>query len=95
MKAILASLLIANAAFAADDAPIIVRAGDVMPVSGVLLPDALAVRRAQDLVACKAEVASLTPVVRDSVSPAVVVLIAVGGVLLGGAVGFAVARAVK
>ena len=79
-------------AWGADDAPVLLQPGDPAPVAGVLLPDALAVRRAAELEGLRAETASLK---EDAGKPNVLVLVLVGvaGVLVGGAVGYGVAKA--
>jgi hypothetical protein len=96
VRALAASLcvLLAVPAYAADDAPIMLPAGAVAPVAGVLLPDALAVTQAQRVRACEAERESLKA---DAGKPNVglIVLAAVLGVVVGGAAGVAVATAVK
>jgi len=84
-------LALSTASYAADDAPVALKAGDPAPVSGVLLPDALAVRRAQELVAMRAEVESLK---KDAGVPVALVVVAVAlGVVAGGAAGYGVAVA--
>jgi len=84
-------LALSTASYAADDAPVVLRAGDPAPVQGVLLPDALAVRRARELVAMRAEVESLK---KDAGVPVGLVVLAVAlGVVAGGAAGYGVAVA--
>lgn len=95
MKTLAASLalLLAAPALAADDAPIIITAGTQAPVSGVLLPDAVAVVQAQRVRACEAERDSLKASAGIPV-PVIVVLVAVG-LLAGGAAGYGVAVATR
>ena len=50
---------------------------------------------AQTLVAKDARIASLETSLKSTPSPAVVVVLVVAGVLIGGAVGYGVSRAVK
>lgn len=78
-------------AWAADDAPVIMVAGDPAPVAGVLLPNDLAVRRAKELTALRAENESLK---KDAGTPVgLVVALIVAGVVAGGAAGFGIAKA--
>ena len=97
MKAVLLSalLVLPSLARAADDAPTVLHAGDAAPVSGVLLPDALAVRDGKELASCRAELPALRKSVADAPSVPVVVALVVAGVVLGGAAGAGVAYAVK
>ena len=74
------------------DAPVVLQAGDPAPVAGVLLPDALAVRRAKELEGLRAETVSLKEDA-GKVPVGLIVLVAVLGVVVGGAAGFAVSRA--
>jgi hypothetical protein len=84
-------LSLANVARAADDAPVIMVAGDPAPVAGVLLPNDLAVRRAKELTALRAENESLK---KDAGTPiALVVVLVALGVVAGGAAGYGVAKA--
>ncbi len=91
---LMVALLLAQASYAADDKPITLAPGDAAPVAGVLLPDALAVRRAQELAACRVEVPELRKKVEAAPSPALVVVLVVAGVLAGGAAGYGIAKAV-
>jgi len=87
------ALLLASHAWAADDAPVVMQPGDAAPVAGVLLPDALAVRRAKELTALRAENEQLK---KDAGTPVpLVVGLVVLGVVLGGAAGYGIARAVR
>ena len=81
-------------AWAADDAPVLLAAGEVAPVAGVLLPNDVAVRRAKELVACDAERTSLKAAPAP-LPPLAVVGLVVLGVLAGGAAGYGIAKAVK
>jgi len=95
VKALTALLcvLLAAPAFAEGDAPIIVKAGEQVPVSGLLLPDAVAVKQAKRVTACEAENASLK---KDAGVPVVVVVLAVAlGVVVGGAAGYGISVAVS
>ena len=95
MRALVLLLVVAlaSASFAADDAPVQLQPGDPAPVAGVLLPDALAVRRARELVAMRAEVESLK---KDAGVPVGLVVLAVAlGVVAGGAAGYGVAVATQ
>lgn len=92
--ALLLALALSAPAWAADDAPVVLAAGDIAPVAGVLLPDAVAVDRARELVACRIE--------RDALKgqpppmpPLVVVGLVVLGVVAGGAAGYGIAVATK
>lgn len=88
MKALAASLCVFLAApcLAAEDAPIIVKQGEQVPVSGLLLPDAVAVQQAKRVTACEAERDSLK---KDAGIPVAVVVLAVAlGVVVGGAAGY-------
>lgn len=93
MKALAASLALALAlpCYAADDAPVVLQAGAVAPVAGLLLPDAIAVTQAKRVKACEAERDSLKA--DAGVPVAVVVLSVVLGVVAGGAVGYGIATA--
>lgn len=88
------ALAFVTPAWAADDAPVQLAAGDVAPVSGVLLPDALAVRRAKELTALRAEVEAIKAA-PEPLPPALVVGLVVLGVVVGGAAGYGIARVVK
>ena len=91
MLSLVLCLSLANVAHAADDAPVIMVAGDPAPVAGVLLPNDLAVRRARELTALRAENESLK---KDAGAPVgLVVALIVAGVVLGGAAGYGVAMA--
>jgi hypothetical protein len=92
MLSLVLCLSLANVArAAADDAPVIMVAGDPAPVAGVLLPNDLAVRRAKELTALRAENESLK---KDAGTPiALVVVLVALGVVAGGAAGYGVARA--
>jgi len=94
VRALAASLcvLLAAPALAEGDAPIIVKAGEQVPVSGLLLPDAVAVQQAKRVTACEAERDSLK---RDAGIPVAVVVLAVAlGVVVGGAAGYGISVAV-
>lgn len=96
MRALAASLalLLAVPAYAADDAPIVLQAGAVAPVAGVLLPDAVAVAAAQRLKGCEAERDSLKAA-PGPLHPAVVVALVVLGVVAGGAAGYGISQATR
>ena len=94
MLALVLCLGLANVARAADDAPVIMVAGDPAPVAGVLLPNDLAVRRAKELTALRTENAELKAA-PAGMPVGLVVLLVVAGVVAGGAVGYGVAKAVK
>lgn len=79
----------------ADDAPLAVQPGDPAPFAGVLVPEGLAVRRAQELAACRVEVPELRKAVLAAPSPALVVVLVVAGVFAGAAAGYGVSRAMK
>jgi hypothetical protein len=87
------ALVMALPAHAADDAPIIVRAGEQAPMSGILLPDVVAVEQAKRIRGCEAERDSLKAAV--SVPVGLVVLGVVLGIAVGGAAGYAVASATR
>lgn len=95
MKALAASLalLLVAPAYAADDAPIIIRAGEQAPTSGILLPDAVAVEQAKRIRACEAERDALKAAV--GVPVGLVVVAVVLGLAAGGAAGYAVATATR
>lgn len=86
-------LVLSLQCYAADDAPVLLQAGDPAPVAGVLLPDALAVRRARELAACNVELPKLREGLKASPTPLVVVLVAVGSALVGAAVAVGVVKA--
>jgi hypothetical protein len=90
-------LVLSLRAFAADDAPVLLKAGDPAPVAGVLLPDALAVRKAQSSAACNVERDALKEVALKStpLPPLVVVGLIALGVVVGGAAGFGIAKATQ
>lgn len=92
LSLILAVTLLPLSSWAADDAPVELAAGTPAPVSGVLLPDALAVRRAKELAALRTEVAELKAQPAP-LPPLVVVGLVLLGVVAGGAAGYGVARA--
>lgn len=52
MKTALALCLVSSLAFAAPDAPVILKAGQVAPVSGTLVPDATRIQEGKDHAAC-------------------------------------------
>jgi hypothetical protein len=88
-------LVLSLASYAAEpaDAPVILAAGDPAPVAGVLLPNNLAVRRAKELTALRAETEALK---KETGTPvALVVALIVVGVVAGGAAGYGVARATR
>ena len=93
--ALVALLLAAPVARAAEDAPLVLVAGQVAPVDGLLLPDSLAIESAKELAACRAEVPALKDAVAKSPSALVVVLIAVAALAVGGGVGAGVALSVS
>lgn len=91
MLSLVLCLSLASVARAADDAPVIMVAGDPAPVAGVLLPNDLAVRRAKELTALRAENESLK---KEAGAPiALVVVLVALSVVAGGAAGYGVARA--
>lgn len=91
MLSLVLVLSLANVARAADDAPVVMQAGDPAPVSGVLLPNDLAVVRAKELTRLRVENESLK---KDAGTPiGLVVVLIVAGVVAGGAAGYGVARA--
>lgn len=81
------ALLLSLQCYAADDAPLLLKAGDPAPVAGVLLPDALSVRTGGRLKGCLEEnahlVTAVQTVAKDTVSVPVVVLLVVGALALG------------
>ncbi len=85
-------LALSTASYAADDAPVVLHAGDPAPVQGVLLPDALAVRRARELAALRVENEALKAAPAP-LPPLAVVGLVVLGVVAGGAAGFGIAKA--
>lgn len=85
-------LVLSTASFAADDAPVQLQPGDPAPVAGVLLPDALAVRRARELVALRVENEALKAAPAP-LPPLAIVGLVVLGVVAGGAAGFGIAKA--
>lgn len=92
--ALVLAVSLASPVWAADDAPVLLAAGEVAPVAGVLLPDALAVRRAKELVACDAERTSLKAAPAP-LPPLAVVGLVVLGIVAGGAAGYGISRAAK
>ena len=75
MRMLALLLLLAYAPRAlAEDAPLVVQPGDPAPFAGVLVPEPLAVRRAQELAACRVEVPELRKLVLAAPSPAQQVL---------------------
>ena len=92
LSIILAVTLLPLSSWAADDAPVQLQPGEPAPVAGVLLPDALAVRRAKELAALRTEVAELKAQPAP-LPPLAIVGLVVLGVLAGGAAGYGVARA--
>jgi hypothetical protein len=92
--ALVLAVSLAAPAWAADDAPVLLTAGEVAPVAGVLLPDALAVRRAKDLVGCQAEVTSLKAAPAP-LPPLAIVGLVVLGVVVGGAAGYGISVAAR
>ena len=96
MKAMCVLLVLALSVPAwADDAPVLLKAGDPAPASGVLLPDALAVRRAQELKALRVENEELAKSVKSKPEPWVVVLLVAAGVVAGGLAGYGIAKATE
>lgn len=95
MKALAASLALAMAlpAYAADDAPIIIKTGEQAPTSGILLPDAVAVEQARRIRGCEAERDALKA--SAGIPVGLMVLGVVLGVVVGGAAGYAVASATR
>ncbi len=87
-------LVLSLSSFAAEpaDAPVELQPGDAAPVAGVLLPEALAVRRAKELASLRVEVAELKAK-PEGVSVPVVVVLVVAAVVLGGAAGAGVVMA--
>lgn len=94
MLALTLALLLVPRAYAADDAPVVLHAGDPAPVSGVLLPDGLAVRRAAELASLRVEVEELKKAPAP-LPPLAVVGLVVLGVVAGGAAGFGIAKATE
>lgn len=94
MKALALVVLLALPAFAGD-APLRVEAQTPAPFTGTLVPDSVRVAEAKRVVACEAERDSLKVTVTESISPAVVALLVVAGVVVGGAAGAGVVLAVK
>lgn len=96
MKALAASLcvLLAAPAYAADDAPIVIAAGEQAPVSGLLLPNALAVEQARRIRACEAERDALKAAPAP-LPPLAVVGLVVLAVVAGGAAGYGIAAATR
>lgn len=92
MLALVLVLALVPNAYAADDAPVVLHAGDPAPVSGVLLPDGLAVRRAAELASLRVENAELKAQPAP-LPPLAVVGLVVLGVVAGGAAGFGIAKA--
>ena len=94
MRALVLLLVLAlsTASFAADDAPVQLQPGDPAPVAGVLLPDALAVRRARELAALRVENEALKAAPAP-LPPLAVVGLVVLGVVAGGAAGYGLAKA--
>lgn len=86
-------LVLSLRSYAADDAQAMLQPGDPAPVAGILVPDALAVRRAQELAACRVEIPVLREKLEAAPSPALVVVLIAAGLLAGAAGGYAVARA--
>ena len=91
---ILALTLLPLSSWAADDAPVQLQSGDPAPVAGVLLPDALAVRRARELAALRVENEELKKAPAP-LPPLAVVGLVLLGVLAGGAAGYGVAKATE
>ena len=85
-------LALSTSSFAADDAPVQLQPGDPAPVAGVLLPDALAVRRARELAALRVENEALKAAPAP-LPPLAVVGLVVLGVVAGGAAGYGLAKA--
>lgn len=94
MLALTLMLALTSRAYAADDAPVVLHAGDPAPVSGVLLPDGLAVRRAAELASLRVEVEELKKAPAP-LPPLAVVGLVVLGVVAGGAAGFGIAKATE
>ena len=96
MKALAAvlSLFLAWPVYAADDAPLIITAGTPAPVSGLLLPDALAVEQAKRIRGCEAERDALKAAPAP-MHPALVVGLVVLSVVGGVAAGYGVALATR
>jgi hypothetical protein len=86
-------LCLSLSALAADDAPLVMNAGDVAPVKGVLLPDALAIRSEAERQGLRAENAELKKAVQAAPTPVLVVVLVVGSVVVAGAAGFGIGYA--
>lgn len=74
------------------DAPVVLRAGEVAPVDGLLLPDAAAIQAAQRLAACEARVPVLEAGVRAAPPWWVLPVVAVVAAGIGVGVGLSVRR---
>ena len=94
MLALVLCLGLANVARAADDAPVIMVAGDPAPVTAVLLPNDDAGLSAKELTALRTENEALKAA-PAGMPVGLVVLLVVAGVVAGGAAGYGVAKAVK
>lgn len=96
MKALAVSLcvLLAGPVYAADDAPIIIQQGTPAPVSGLLLPDAVAVEQARRIRACEAERDALKAAPAP-LPPLAVVGLVVLSFVVGGAAGYGVAATMR
>ena len=92
--ALVLAVSLAAPVWAADDAPVLLAAGEVAPVAGVLLPSDVAVRRAKEHVACEAENTSLKAAPAP-LPPLAVVGLVVLGIVAGGAAGYGISRAAK
>ena len=92
MLSLVLVLSLANVARAADDAPVVMQAGDPAPVAGVLLPNNLAVVRAQELTRLRVENQALKDAPQGVSVPVVVVLV-LSGLVLGAAAGAGVVLA--
>ena len=94
LSLMLAVTLLPLSSWAADDAPVELAAGTPAPVAGVLLPDALAVRRARELAALRVENEELRKAPAP-LPPLAIVGLVLLGVVAGGAAGYGVAKATE
>jgi hypothetical protein len=84
---LVACLALPAAAQEPADAPVVLKAGEAAPVSGVLLPDKLAVSSAAEVAGCRVEVPELKAEVQRRPTVGFVILLVAGALVVGAAAG--------
>ncbi len=92
MNGLILAALLAQAAVPDVPAVVVVKAGQIVPADGLWVSDAKAVEQAKRVVSCETERDELK---KSGPSTAVVVLLIVASLVVGGAAGFGVAKLAK